>query len=350
MAPEYDLGSFTSIRVAAWLGSGMRVLSERDVNSIVPPNLAIEAAEEAFRIHSLGAAQIPMRSEIHREEPAGTALIMCGLVEKDLGVKLVASVENRIALTKLTTCLMLLWDADTLRPRGLVSADNLNVHRTAASFAAATKALARPDSVVHSVYGAGKLSLLSILYVARVRPIRRVIIVSRTRSKVLALIDEVKAHPELGGLEIVADASAEEAASLADVVTTVTTSNTPVFEGQAIRAGTHLNLGGANRPHQREADNDVASRASFWVDSMEGCRARAGDILLPLNSGCISSDQIVGELGEVFLGRCRGRSRAEEITIFKSLGLATQDIVLGSRILDIAEEKDLGLKIDVING
>lgn len=325
----------------------MRVLSEKLLDRLVPAELAIAAAEEAFRIHSQNIAQIPLRSEIHRKNPPGTALIMSGLVQDLLGVKLVASIENSAAGNKATTCLMLVWDADTLRPRGLLSADKLNIQRTAAGFAAATKVLSRPDSATHAIFGAGKLSFFSLKYVCEVRPIRKVFIVSRTEERVRRLAAQIAEDSELAGLEVVTDAPPSEAVAQADIVTAVTTSDTPVFDGAAVRAGTHLNLGGANRAYQREADDNVARRASFWTDANDACLTRAGDIIIPLENKVIAREQIVAEIGEVLLGNARGRASADEITIFKSLGIATQDLVLAGRVLDLAEASDSGTEIDI---
>src|SRR5262249_19639807 len=327
-------------------------ISERALEKILPIDVAIEAAEEAFRAHSSGLATIPLRSEIHRENPAGTALIMPGLIDnKVLGVKLIGSVTNGVKPpSKSTTCMLLIWDARTLRPRGLVSADRLNDHRTAAGFAAATRILARSESEVHAIFGAGKLSFCSVLYVARVRPIKKLIIVSRTPAPVKALVAQVRDCEDLADLEISTSRSADQAAAEADIITTVTTSDNPVFNGRFVRPGTHINLGGAFRPHQREMDDAIAARAIFWVDSIESCRARAGDILLPLQAGIVHESQHSGELGDVLLGKNPGRRSGEEITVFKSLGLATQDLVLAGRVLDLAEEKDLGSVFDEING
>lgn len=329
----------------------MRLISERLIEELMPVELAIDSAAEAFRAHSGGRAQVPLRSEIHRERPKSTVLVMPGIVGDDvLGLKLIGSVvDPDDPRGKRTTCMILIWDARTFAVRGLIAADGLNEHRTAAGLAVATRALSRPDSAVHTLIGAGKLSFTALLYVAAVRPIRRVFLLSRSPAKIGALAERAARTPRLQGVEVVTGADPEEAVRRADIVTAVTTSEVPVFNGAAVRPGTHVNLGGAFRPNQREMDDHAARCASFWLDDEESCRRRSGDIAMPLAAGVIGEAQIRGEIGAQLLGRIPGRQSAGEITVFKSLGIATQDLVLGARLMDLAETNDLGRVYDEVN-
>jgi ornithine cyclodeaminase/alanine dehydrogenase-like protein (mu-crystallin family) len=325
----------------------MRLLSEKVIDEILPLGLAIDSADEAFRVYSGKAATIPLRSEIHRENPRGTALVMSGLIGNEvLGVKLVGSVASATQRAgKHTTCMMMIWDARDLRVRGVLSADALNEHRTAAGFASATRALARPDAQVHLVIGAGKLAFTAALYASQVRPIGRVLLASRSAERVAALAAKLRADPRLQA-DVLTNVDPSTAVEQADIITTVTTSEYPVFKGSRVRPGTHINLGGAARRNEREMDDDAARRAVFWVDSSDACRQRAGDIVLPLESGAIREEQIRGEIGELLLGRIPGRANSDEITVFKSLGIASQDLILGARLLDLAEARELGTVFD----
>jgi ornithine cyclodeaminase len=334
------------------LGVMIRILSERAVQELINIECAVGSAEEAFRYSSAGNADVPLRAEIHRTDPKGTTLIMPGLIgHRVLGVKLVASVASDAApWGKATTCMMLLWDPDTLTARGLISSELLNEHRTAAGFAAATRALSRDDSKVHVVFGAGKLALATIRYIAHIRPISRVFLISRGAGRLNQLRERIRREPDLQNVDICADAPAEVAVPQADIITTITTSDTPVFDGNLVRPGTHINLGGSNRAEQREMDDNVAARAQFWLDSQRGCRERAGDIIIPLASGVVQESQIVGEIGDVLLNRVPGRGHRDKITVFKSLGLASQDLVLGAKLLDLAEAANAGMRMDMMNG
>ena len=329
-----------------------RILSERAVQDLIDVDCAVSSAEEAFRLSSSGQATVPLRSEIHRSDPAGTTLVMPGLIgRRVLGVKLVGSVASASSVSgKATTCMMLLWDPDTLAVRGLVSCEWFNEHRTAAGFAAATKALARTDSRTHVVFGAGKLAFATVIHIARVRPIDRVFLISRSSKRLKNLHDRLKCEAGLKRIQFSIDVPAETAVPQADIITTITTSNSPVFDGGLVKAGTHINLGGANRESQREMDDRVAARARFWLDSNDGCRQRAGDVLIPLGEGVIQENQVVGEIGELLLGRVCGRQSPDEITAFKSLGLASQDLMLGATLLDRADASNAGTCMDLVNG
>jgi ornithine cyclodeaminase/alanine dehydrogenase-like protein (mu-crystallin family) len=328
----------------------MRLLSERLIDEILPIDLAIDSADEAFRAFSGKNAQIPLRSEIYREVPKGTALVMSGLVGKEiLGMKLVSSVFTG-PQDKNTTCMMMIWDARDLRVRGVLAADRLNEHRTAAGLASATRVLARPDSSTHLLIGAGKLAFTGALYISRVRPIKRLLLTSRTPEKVVALAHRLREDERMRGVEIEIAADPGAAVEQADIITALTTAEHPVFDGSRVRPGTHVNLGGAGRAHEREMDDAAARRAAFWLDSSESCRQRTGDIVQPLRSGALQEGQIRGEIGALLLGTIPGRAGPAEITVFKSLGIASQDLVLGARLLDLAEKESLGSVFDEKEG
>jgi ornithine cyclodeaminase len=321
----------------------MRVLSADDVERLLTPELAMESAEEAYRVFSSGEAQVPPRSEIHRSNPEGVALIMSGLIgSRVLGMKLVGTVAADDPTRRYTTCLIVVWDAATLEPRGLISADALNDHRTAAGIAVGTRLLARADSGTHVLFGTGKLAFPCASYIARVRPIRRLIVVGRTPANVDALVERLRTDPLTGKAAVMSDLTADAAVAQADIITTVTRSTVPLFDGRCVRPGTHINLGGAMRRHEREMDDAAAGRARFYLDCEAAARERAGDLVIPLERGVVSSDRVAGEIGSVILGRVAGRVNETEITIFRSMGIAAQDLCLGASLLDAAERRNVG--------
>lgn len=326
----------------------MRILSEADVMGLLTPEMAIRSAEEAYAAFSGGLALVPPRAEIHRTGPAGTALFMAGLVGDALGVKMVGSVASAEDPSRRHTgCLTLLWDAADLRPRALLSADVLNDHRTAAGLAVGTRLLASPDAATHALFGTGKLSFPSAVYIARVRPIRRLILVGRTRAKVDDLAARLRADPAMSGVELVTDLGPDEAVSAADIVTTVTRSATPLFDGRRLRPGTHVNLAGAMRRHEREMDDEAASRGRFYVDSREATLERAGDLVLALESGALDASRIVGEIGSLILGRIPGRQDPADITVFRAMGIAAQDLCLAKALADAAEARQIGTPVAI---
>lgn len=325
----------------------MRILTEADVDRLLTPDMAIRSAEQAYAAFSGGLAQIPPRSEIHRTDPAGTVLVMCGLIgNSTIGVKLVGSVASHPEPSRRhTTCMIVVWDAATLAPRGLISADALNDYRTAAGLAVATRLLARGDSSTHVLFGTGKLAFPTAIYISRVLPIRRLIVVGRTARNVEALMERLKYEAALRDTEIVGNLMPDEAAAQADVITTVTRSAEPLFDGRRVLRGTHINIAGAMLRSAREVDDHVARRSIFILDSEEVARQRAGDLALPLLAGVISEDQIAGEIGDIILGNRSGRTDPAQITIFRSMGIASQDLCLAAALLDKAESIGIGQEI-----
>lgn len=277
---------------------------------------------------------------------------MSGLVEdRILGMKLVGSVGAHASAPRTnTSCMIAVWEAGALTPRGLIEANILNDYRTAAGIAAATKVLSRPDSRTHVLFGAGKLSYPSVLYVSHVRPIERLIIISRTRDRIEALAARIRATPELAGLDLEIEMAADDAVADADVITTVTRATTPLFDGARVKPGAHINLGGGMRRQDREVDDALARRAIFFLDEDESCRLRAGDIALAIDGGALEESRIRGEIGAVLAGRLEGRLGEDEITVFKSLGIATQDLCLAAALLDKAAAEDAGTDFDPITG
>ena len=307
----------------------MKLLSEAELRRLIPPEAAIASSERAFVALARGEIIVPARSEIIRPDGEGVVFAMPGyLPGRVFGVKVIATRGTA------STAMVLLFDAVTLRPLGLLAADFLTDWRTAAGIAAATRKLARPEAAVHVLFGAGRLAGPCARLVAAVRDLRRTIIVGRTAARAVALAAQLTAEG------IAAEAADDPAiVAEADIVTTVTTSATPVFPGSALRPGAHVNLGGAFRPDTREADDDLARRGLYWLDSTAACLARAGDLVMPLAAGALERGRVIGELGAALDGTLRGRRDAAEITVFKSLGNAAQDICLAEDALRLAGDQ-----------
>jgi ornithine cyclodeaminase len=308
----------------------MKLLSEGALRRLLTPEMAVESSARAFINLSRGEILVPVRSEIMRPDGLGVVFAMPGyLPGRVFGLKVIAT---RAAAS---AAMVLLFDTETLAPLGLLSADYLTDWRTGGGIAAATRLLAREESRVHVVFGAGRLAGPCARLVAHVRPIARTMIVSRTRARAEALAAELSAE----GIATVVSSDPACVAE-ADIVTTVTNSATPVFQGAALRAGTHVNLGGAFQPDTRETDDDLARRSLIWCDSTAACLARAGDLVQPLASGALDRARVMGDIGAALAGDLRGRIDEREITLFKSLGNAAQDICLAADALAL---HDLGV-------
>ena len=319
----------------------MRLLSERDLHAIVDPDLLIDASEDAFRMLSDGRAQIPPRTELQLPQ-GGTFFVMPGVVsDAYFGLKLIASRSDRDGPGTKTTSLILLIDAKTLSPLGMFSSDWFTDMRTAAGLAAATRRLALPSARSLAVYGTGKLADPTIRLLCRVRKFERVMIVGRNPARSEELCALLRQDNDFRNIAFDLDIDGDAAAAEADVIATVTSAERPVFDGRRVSPGVHINVAGAFRPDNREIDDSIAAAAFFYVDSLDACLARAGDIVIPLQNGALSRDRIRGEIGSMIAGQIPGRSSETEITVFKSLGNAVQDLHLGGIVLGAAGNKGI---------
>jgi ornithine cyclodeaminase len=211
--------------------------------------------------------------------------------------------------------------------------------RTAAASAASARHLASAESRVLAVLGSGVQARSHIEALTRVAPVREIRIWGRTRTHVDALIEDMTA--EISAAFVAAE-TPESAVRGADLVALVTASREPVVQRGWIKAGAHVCAVGACRPDQREMDTALVGDARLFVDSRIGALAEAGDIVIPIREGAFGPDHIAAEIGEVIAGRAPGRTRADEITIFKSLGMAVEDVAAARLAWERASARGLG--------
>ena len=260
-----------------------------------------------------------------------------------LGLKAVAVYPGNAAQhlpTHLATILLL--DPANGMLRAVLDGRLITEMRTAAVSAAATDRLARREARVLAILGAGVQARSHVEALREVRPPAEVRVWSRTPAGAERFASETRGR---FGLNVAAAASAEQAVRGADIVCTVTGSTTPVVEGAWLAPGAHLNAVGAPRPDQRELATDVVRRARVFVDSRVGALAEAGDLVGPIGEGAITERHIVAEVGEVFAGRHPGREDAREITLFKSLGMAVEDVATARFAYARAQARGIGEEI-----
>ena len=193
--------------------------------------------------------------------------------------------------------LLTLWDSAACVPLALIVTTGFNNHRSAAGFAAAAQALAPTEAGTLAVFGAGKIAPAAIRYLTTVRPFRQVLIVGRGRERAAALAAAARTMAGFEAITVDAEPDPARAATLADVILTITTADAPVFPGTAVKPGAMVILGGANRAHAREADDALIARARIFADHLDGCLERAGDLKIPLGSGALTRERIAGEIG-----------------------------------------------------
>ncbi len=304
-----------------------------DIRRALPMREAIEAMRAAFIAFSEGRAHIPQRLSISIPEQEGITLVMPGYVPPDaLGLKVV-SVFPRNPARGLPTlsALVVMLDPETGAPAALLDGAFLTAWRTGAASGLATDLLARPDAESLALIGAGAQARTQLRAVAAVRSLRRVRVYSRTPARAQALIEEMRGQE--GIPEDIAVAPTPEAAvAEADIVCTATNSSVPVFDGRALQPGTHINAIGSFTLEMRELDEETFRRAArVVVDSRAAALAEAGEVVWAIRQGILREADLV-ELGEIAAGRRPGRERPEEITLFKSVGLAVQDLVAAQRV------------------
>lgn len=318
----------------------LRCLSASDIRKALPMKDAVKAMKEAFHEASEGAAAIPLRTHIQAE--MGSALFMPAYSPsaQRMGLKVVTLFEqNRTKGLPLIQAIVILFDATDGSPIALLNGTALTAIRTGAASGAATDLLARGDASRVAIFGAGAQARTQLEAVCAVRRIDKAWVYDVCPKWAKRFADEMG---QSLNIEIhVADSPSEALASV-DVVCTATTSKTPVFSDMDVKPGLHINAVGAYQPHTREIPPETVSRARVFVDQRSAAWEEAGDIIMPLNDGLIGSDHIYAELGEIVSGKKQGRTCDEQVTLFKSVGLAIQDLAAACQALSNAEKLGLG--------
>jgi alanine dehydrogenase len=323
----------------------MRILSREHVRQALPMRPAIEAMKGAFAQLSTGQADVPLRVALQVPRHNGVTLFMPGYLSADdrMAVKIVSVFNDNPARgLPLIHALVVVVDAATGEPVAVMDGTYLTALRTGAASGAATDLLARQDAHTVVVFGAGAQGRTQLEAVCAVRPIRQAWICDVAPERAAAYADEMGQRLALP--VSVAETSAE-AAALADVICTATTSSTPVFEDADVQPGTHINAVGAYTPQMQELPAETVVRAKVVIDHREASLAEAGDLLIPLSEGLITEDSIYAELGEIAAGQKPGRASPDEITLFKSVGVAVQDVAAASAVLEAARRQNLGIEI-----
>ena len=323
----------------------MLIIGASDVRSLLPVADCIDIMERAMRAVSAGHASIPDRIAMPLEQGLGYFFQMPGSVAElpVYGSKMVSLHPGNRALGEPTVQgFVTLFDRATGRPGALVDAAAITARRTAAASALATRELARADARSHGLFGAGVLAVAHIDAVSCVREIDEIRVWARNHDKALKFAAE---QSDRTGSRVIAVEQPEKAAAC-DIVSLVSNSSEPLLRGRWLNPGSHLNLVGAHKPRHRETDSDTAVRSAIYVDSLASALREAGDLLIPLEQGRIGRDDILGEIGQVLNGDVPGRRDPAQITLYKSLGIVTQDLYAAEHVYRCALEQGLGTQVD----
>ncbi len=322
------------------------VLSAGDLRRALPMPEAVAAMKRAFADLSSGRANVPPRAVLPLDERGEGLFLVKPAVRpgEAFGAKLLSLLpENPARGRPLIQALVVVRDAETGAPTGLCEGGLLTAWRTGAASGAATDLLARPDARRAAIFGAGAQARTQLLAIASVRPLEEIRVYCRTEATRSAFAAELDAEV---AARVVAAPSPAEAIEGADVICAATSSATPVFDGAAVADGCHVNGVGSFTPEMREVDGELIRRARVFVDSRASARLEAGELIAAEREGATESAAWT-ELGEVVEGTRPGRASSREITLFKSVGVAIQDLAAAARALERARELGLGTEIEI---
>ena len=316
----------------------MLLLNEDEVRQVLTMDLALEAVEQGLRKMALDEAHNIPRARVQTDH---AMLHVMGAAAKSLGAmgaKVYATSRKGGA-----RFILPLFDGKTGELLSIMQADYLGQVRTGAASGVATKYMARDDATEVGLFGSGKQARTQAIAVCKVRRVRQIQVFSPNEERRKQFAAEMS---EACQTEVVPVARPEQAAAEKDIVITATTSREPVLLGNWLAQGTHVNAIGSNFLGKAEIDPAVVRRcATVVVDSKEQARAEAGDFQQPLEDGSLHWAD-VRELGQVIVGRFPGRKHAQDVTLFKSLGIAVEDVAVAARVYARAIEAGLGTKIN----
>ena len=313
-------------------------LNAAQLAAALPYSVLIAALRDAFRI----GAQAPQR-HVHTISPDNDAVLLLMPVwqpERHAGVKLV-TVAPRNPQKNLPTVhsIFMLFDSATGAPVCQMDGEELTLRRTAAASALASSYLSRPDSSRLLIVGSGSLAPYMAAAHCAARPIRNVTIWGRTPDKAARMASLLRLQLEDTGIDIELADDLASAAGNADIISCATTSTLPLLQARWVQPGTHIDLVGGFRPNMREADDALIGTAEVFVDTYAGALAEAGDLLQPIEAGRFKHDAIRAELADLCAGRHPGRTNPSQLTLFKSVGTALEDLCGANLAWDVHRQR-----------
>ncbi|WP_032121202.1 ornithine cyclodeaminase family protein [Clostridium amazonitimonense] len=329
----------------------MLILTREDIKKVFTMKDAIEADKEALRIYSAGKSVVPLRVNIDIPKKQGQSLFMPAYVEEldATGIKIVSVFPKNIEIGKPSVpAKMILLDGKTGEVTAIMDGTYLTQLRTGAVQGAATDILARKDAKIAVLFGTGGQAATQLEAMICVRDLEEVRVFDINNERAKEFVEEMKKELSQYNTKIVAVEEAAEAIKDADIITAVTTSRRPVFDGSLVKKGAHVNGVGAYTPEMQELDETIVKNADkVYFDTEEGVLAEAGDFIIPMEKGIVSKEDFKGELGQVILGEISGREDDEEITLFKTVGVAVLDVVTAYKIYNKAIENNIGQNVEL---
>jgi len=324
----------------------IRVLSAKDTSRAVSMSAAIQAMKEAFRQLSEQNARVPLRTPINIHEGNGDALFMPVYLPstKKFGLKTVSLFyENKSRGLPLIQAMITVFDAENGRPLALMDGENITALRTGAASGLASDLLARKNASRVAIIGAGVQGRTQLQAVSEVRSLEKVYVIDNNMEAARKFMADIGVISNCE-FEATSDASA---IGDVEIVCCATTSTTPVFSDVDIKPGTHINGVGSFKPEMQEIPAETIFRSKLVVDSREACLTEAGDLVQPIKEKLIPENHIYAELGEICSEKFEARQTEDEITVFKSVGNAVQDLAIADIVLKEAERLQLGQLVEI---
>ncbi|HEY5983592.1 MAG TPA: hypothetical protein VIU38_08965 [Anaerolineales bacterium] len=328
----------------------MLVLNAEDVRRALPMAEAIEGMKRAYAALSDGQAEVPLRTRLPIAPHRALSLIMPAFVGdadgEALAIKVVSLYpENPAHGLAYIQAAVVVLEAATGRTLGILEGSSLTALRTGAAGGAAVDLLARPHCRVLAIFGAGAQGRTQLEAACTVRTFTTVWVCDASPDQAQRLVTDLTGRTPVPA-DVRVASSPRQAVENADVICTATTSSTPVFADADISPGVHISAVGSYTPEMQEIPGETAARARIYVDSRTAALAETGDLIQPIRAGMFTESHIEAELGEVLLGRKDGRLAANDITLFKSVGIAVQDAVAASIAISNARRLGIGHEVE----
>jgi len=324
----------------------IRVLRAADVHSLLPMNECIELMHRTMIAVSEGRIVLPLRSKLVMPDTRGMLGNMPAYLgdPECFGVKLVSLIpHNKPPQYSSHLGLVLLFEVEHGQPVALLDGAAVTAIRTAAASGLATRLLARLDASDLAILGAGEQASSHLAAVSAVRKLRRIRVWGRDRAKAAEF---ARSESAKYGVAIEVADTPRDAVAQADIICTVTKAAEPILLGDWIEPGAHLNVVGSSVPTRAEIDTSAVVKSRFFVDYRPSTLAEAGEYLQAVRAGAITPEHILAEIGEVANGSKVGRTTPRDITLYKSLGIAPQDLASAHYVLQKAQERDIGQVIN----
>lgn len=318
--------------------------SGADIRSLLSMQTCIEAMKSAFTALSNDEAVMPVRMRLEMENDNANALFMPVYMPgiKKLGIKTVTNnIDNGKKGLPIIHAMMLLFDSETGMPLAIMDGEAITAMRTGAVSGLATSLLARSDAETVAILGTGTQGETQLEAVCAVREIKNAYVYDLDKRKAESFAATMSA--QLGVDIKVADSS--RVIESVDIICTATPSRKPIFDNENLKKGVHINGVGSYKPDMIEIPHQTIIQAKVIVDHRQGCLAEAGDLLQPMQKGLLTKEDIHGELGDIVTGKISARVNDEEITVFKSVGVAVQDLACADLILRLASKEMRGTRL-----